>query len=78
MTDQPIYRLEKAMGQIEEVMKICGSPSISLGVVHEGKVIFQKSLGYRNVDQRLEANSDSLYMMGSCSDVHSRSGRKTR
>ena len=42
-TDQIIFRLEKAMVQIEEVMKICESPSISLGVVHEGKVIFRKT-----------------------------------
>ena len=70
MTDQTIYRLEEAMAQIEEVMKICGSPSISLGVINEGKVIFRKSLGYRDVDQRLEADSDSLYMMGSRSKMY--------
>ncbi|PLB34925.1 serine hydrolase domain-containing protein [Aspergillus candidus] len=62
-------RLEKAVGDIEEVMQICQAPSISFGVVHKGEVVLRKSLGLRDVEDRLEANPDSIYMLGSCSKM---------
>lgn len=50
-------------------MKIAKAPSISLGVMHEGKAIFRKSIGLRDVESNLEANSDTSYLIGSCSKM---------
>lgn len=44
-------------------------PSISLGVIHEGRVLFQKSFGLRDIDADLEANSDTSYLISSCSNM---------
>lgn len=64
-----VDRLQDAVGTIEEVMKICQTPSVSFGVAHHGKVIFRKSIGSRDVERKLEANPDSVYMLGSCSKM---------
>lgn len=70
MLEPPIAsRLEKAVSDIEEVMQICQAASISFGVVHKGEVVLKKSLGLRDVEGQLEANPDSIYMLGSCSKM---------
>lgn len=50
-------------------MEIANVPSISLGVIHEGTVFFQKSFGLRDVDANLEANSDTSYLISACSNM---------
>lgn len=50
-------------------MEVSNSPSISLGVMHEGIVIFRKSIGLRDVEAHLEATSDTSYFIASCSKM---------
>lgn len=64
-----IARLNDISGQIDEVRKICQVPSISYGVIHDGEVVLTKSVGFRDEHQKLEANPDSIYMIGSCSKM---------
>src|SRR2546423_1282806 len=57
------------MPEIARVKDLCRVPSISLGVLHERKVIFMRSLGLRDVEQKLEADCDSSYLLGSVSKM---------
>ncbi|KAE8377059.1 beta-lactamase/transpeptidase-like protein [Aspergillus bertholletiae] len=64
-----MQRLKEAICEIHQVREICQAPSISFGVVHKGKVILRESIGYRDVERKLEANPDTIYMIGSCSKM---------
>ncbi|KAH6615500.1 beta-lactamase/transpeptidase-like protein [Chaetomium sp. MPI-SDFR-AT-0129] len=53
--------------QIKKIKEAFGTPSISCGVLHQGQVIFRHSEGYADVETKKEANSDTLYLIASCS-----------
>ncbi len=57
------------MSEIATVKEICRAPSISVGVLHHGEVVFRKSLGLRDVAANLEADSNTSYLVGSCSKL---------
>lgn len=57
------------MSEVEEAMKIAKAPSISVGIIHEGEVLFRRSIGLRDVHANLAANSDTSYLIGSCSKL---------
>lgn len=50
-------------------MKIARAPSISVGVLQDGEIIFTKSFGLRDIERGLEANSDTSYLIASCSKM---------
>ncbi|KAJ5353740.1 hypothetical protein N7541_006304 [Penicillium brevicompactum] len=62
-------RLEATIPDIEAAMEIANAPSVSLGVIHEGRVLFRKSIGLRDVDAKLEATSNTSYLLSACSEV---------
>lgn len=62
-------RLEATMPDVQSIMNIAKAPSISLGVIHNGKVIFRRSIGLRDVESNLEAKSETSYLIGSCSKI---------
>lgn len=51
------------------MQKVCKAPSISIGILHEGKVLYRKSLGLRDDEKNLDANSDTCCLFGSCSKL---------
>lgn len=57
------------MSDVEKVMEMAKAPSISVGVLHNGEVLFKKSIGLRNVEENLKANSDTSYLIASCSKM---------
>jgi CubicO group peptidase (beta-lactamase class C family) len=57
------------MSDVLLVQQICKTPSISLGVLHEGQVIFRQSIGFGDVEGNQRANSDTSYLIGSCSKL---------
>ncbi|CAG8395664.1 unnamed protein product [Penicillium salamii] len=62
-------RLEATIPEIESALNVANAPSVSLGVIHEGSVIFRKSIGLRDVNADLEATSETSYHIASCSKV---------
>ncbi|KAK1255543.1 LOW QUALITY PROTEIN: hypothetical protein MKX08_009538 [Trichoderma sp. CBMAI-0020] len=62
-------RLDAAIQDVAKVQKICKAPSISIGILHEGKVLYRKSIGLRDVENNLEADSNTSYLIGSCSKL---------
>lgn len=53
------------MEAVEKVKTICRVPSIFLGALHQGKVNFRRSLGHRDLENSLLADSDTIYLLGS-------------
>jgi CubicO group peptidase (beta-lactamase class C family) len=64
-----VVRLQAAILAIKAAMEISNSPSVSLGVMHKGKVICRESIGLRDVEANLEATSDTPYFMASYSKM---------
>lgn len=70
-------RLGQAFAQVSQLLDICRVPSISVGVVHRGGVVFTKSVGLRVVDQAaadgkgnaLPATPETAYLIASCSKI---------
>ncbi|KAL7917807.1 beta-lactamase/transpeptidase-like protein [Trichoderma austrokoningii] len=69
MDKAAVRRLDVALQQVAEVQNVCKAPSISIGILHQGKVLYRKSLGLRDVESNLDANSDTSYLLGSCSKL---------
>ncbi|KAJ8121794.1 hypothetical protein ONZ43_g1843 [Nemania bipapillata] len=57
------------MPEIESVRKLCKAPSVSVGVLHQGEIVFRRSIGLRDIEANLEADSDTAYQIGSCSKL---------
>lgn len=70
-------RLNLAFSQVSELLDVCRVPSISVGVLHQGEVLFTQSSGSRVVDQTaaagkedaLPATPDTAYLIASCSKI---------
>ncbi len=41
-------------------------PGLSIGVVSEGKLVYAKGFGWRDVEKKLPATADTVYAIGSC------------
>ena len=67
MQEEIPHRFENVLDIIDEIKTQCKVASISIGVLHEGKAIFRKSFGYRDVKNELLADSNSMYMLASLS-----------
>jgi CubicO group peptidase (beta-lactamase class C family) len=55
------------MERITQLRDICSVPSISLGILHYGEVIHMESCGFRDVEESLPANPDTIYLLSSLS-----------
>ncbi|KAL4906178.1 beta-lactamase/transpeptidase-like protein, partial [Aspergillus multicolor] len=67
-------RLQQATSDINKLKEIFKVPSISFGVVHQGKVILKQSIGYRDVHNRLNADPDTIYPISSCTKMFTAAG----
>lgn len=61
---------EKAIREFEEIvergLQEFRVPGLAIGVVVDGKVILAKGYGLRDIEKKLPANADTLYLTGSC------------
>ncbi|KAL4864791.1 beta-lactamase/transpeptidase-like protein [Aspergillus spectabilis] len=57
------HRLTETISQIHQIKEISQAPSISFGVVHQGKIVPKGSIGYRDVEAKLDANPDTIYYL---------------
>ena len=65
MTDKEFFEglYEKAAAGL----KLWESPSVALGVIKDGEVVFCDGFGLRDVENNLPSTKDTLYQIGSCS-----------
>jgi CubicO group peptidase (beta-lactamase class C family) len=52
---------------IEQVMKDWHVPGLAVAIVKDGKVVYSKGFGYRDVKKGLKVTPDTLFAIGSCS-----------
>ena len=60
---------EDALESISHIKDICKVPSISIGVLHLGRPVLSKSIGYRDVDDAKDATPNTSYLLASCSKM---------
>ncbi|MDO5137097.1 MAG: serine hydrolase [Oscillospiraceae bacterium] len=53
--------------KVEEYLKKWDCPSVGLGVIYDGEVLFCDGIGLRNREKNLPATGKTLYQIGSCS-----------
>lgn len=69
-SDKPFQRLVDRLDQAKEIYAltgICGVASISVGVLHQGKQVYEYSTGLRDVENNLQATPETSYLLASCS-----------
>ena len=54
-------------GFVEQVMKEWQVPGLAVAVVKDGRVVYSKGFGYRDVKKGLKVTPDTLFAIGSCS-----------
>lgn len=62
-----MINVESLRGMIAEELKAWDQPSISVGIVKDGKVELAEGFGYANMDKQVKPDPDTLYQIGSCS-----------
>lgn len=62
-----LQRLQALIPIISEICQISGTPGASIGVLHEGTVIFTHNYGFRDVNARLPPDENTIYHIGSLS-----------
>ncbi len=60
-----IERLENVRPLIQRICKESSSSGLSLGVLHQGQVLYKDNFGHRDVDSGKSPNSDTLYNINS-------------
>ncbi len=58
-------RFAKALALIQEKMKKEGLPSISVAVAQDGKIIWEESWGFANIEKRIPATPRTMYSLAS-------------
>src|ERR1044071_240608 len=54
-------------GFVEQVMKDWHVPGIAVAIVKDGRVVYAKGYGFRDVKKGLKVTPDTLFAIGSCS-----------
>ena len=52
---------------IRDICTISGIPAVSLGVLHKNKVVYTASFGYTDVENQIQCDSDTTFVLGSLS-----------
>src|SRR5256886_9532443 len=60
---------------VDQIMKDWKVPGLAVAVVQDGKVIFSKGYGYRDVDKKLPVTTGTLFAIGSITKSRSEERR---
>lgn len=69
MESSVAIRCEAQAQLIEELRRISGSPSLSVGVFHHGRIVYTKHFGQLEVDNPQRANDNTVYYLASVSKL---------
>lgn len=69
-----IQRLGECTKRTEEICSVSGVAGVSIGVMHQGQVIYKSSLGFRDIERALPATPRTIYSLGSISKAFTASG----
>ena len=62
---QLTQKLARLAPTITEILKISGTPGISIGVLHQGNIVHTAHFGYRDVSSAKSPNDDTVYHLAS-------------
>jgi CubicO group peptidase (beta-lactamase class C family) len=51
---------------VEKMMKEWEVPGAAIAIVKDGKIVFARSYGYRDMKKKLKVTPDTLFAIGSC------------
>jgi CubicO group peptidase (beta-lactamase class C family) len=57
--------LTSLVSTIKPISAISGVHGISIGVLHHGEPVYNKSFGYRDVEAQIPGKDDTIYYLGS-------------
>ena len=60
-----IERLENTKPLVQEICEVSSSSGLSLGVLHQGQMLYRDSFGHRDVESGKAPDSDTLYNINS-------------
>ena len=58
-------QLQNLAPAIQEICSVSGVAGVSIGVVHHGNPIYTDSFGYRDVENGIKADDETIYYLGS-------------
>jgi len=58
-------RLQEFMAFVEEARELCEVPGAAVGIVQDGKLIFEQGLGVRELGKPEKVTAETLFMIGS-------------
>lgn len=62
-----VERLKALNPTIAEICRVSGTPGVSLGVLHEGEIIYTQHFGHRDIKRKLRPDNDTIYYLASLS-----------
>lgn len=65
--DGLVQALKSLRPTIEEILGISGTVGLSYGVLHEGRLLHQDSFGWRDAEQKLPVNEETIFPLCSVS-----------
>ena len=65
MATLALTKLQGVEATIAEICAISGTPGLSYGVLHEGRILHTGNFGHRDVEAQLPPTSDTRYAIGS-------------
>ena len=63
-----LSRLVANESQVDKICQIAGIAGASIGVIHDGQVIYKHHHGFRNITTQEVADGSTLYGIGTCSE----------
>ncbi len=60
-------QFERARAQIEYVMRLHHIPSITVAVAHQGKIVWEESFGWADIEKKIRATPHTTYSLASIS-----------
>lgn len=62
-----MVNLERIRNMIAQELPLWDQPSIAVGIVKDGEVVFREAFGYADREENRYADPETLYQIGSCS-----------
>ena len=59
---------------IDEILRISGTAGASVGILHSNEVIYTANFGYRDVEEKMPPNQDTIYYIASLSKFMTAAG----
>lgn len=67
--DLVAHRLKALGPTIVEICRVSGTAGVSLGVLHKNEMIHIENYGYRDVEEKIAPDQDTMYFIASMSKL---------